>query len=86
LYDYYLLKKRIVCYFLKEKGNKAYKKRDFEAAISHYQKATELDPNNCIYYSNLAGFIFTLVVLFCFIVYDLSGSVLKNIFRGPSFF
>ncbi|XP_063931410.1 stress-induced-phosphoprotein 1-like isoform X2 [Zophobas morio] len=42
----------------KEKGNKAYKKRDFEAAISHYQKATELDPNNCIYYSNLAAVYF----------------------------
>ena len=39
----------------KEKGNSAYKSKDFEAALEHYQKAIDLDPNNITYYNNRAG-------------------------------
>ena len=39
----------------KTKGNEAYKKKDFEAAIEHYDKAIELDPTNITFYTNKAG-------------------------------
>ena len=39
----------------KEKGNTAYKKRNFESAIEHYEKAIELDPTNMTYLTNLAA-------------------------------
>jgi tetratricopeptide (TPR) repeat protein len=39
----------------KNKGNEAYKKKDFETALSHYNKAIELDPTNITYYTNKAG-------------------------------
>lgn len=39
----------------KELGNAAYKQRDFEEAIRHYDKAIELDPNNIVFYNNKAG-------------------------------
>ena len=39
----------------KELGNKAYNKRDFTKALSHYEKAFKLDPNNMVYLSNKAG-------------------------------
>ena len=39
----------------KDKGNEAYKKKDFETALNHYNKASELDPNNMTYYTNRAG-------------------------------
>lgn len=39
----------------KEKGNAAYKKKDFAAALEHYEKATQLDPTNITFYSNRAG-------------------------------
>ncbi|CAF1356875.1 unnamed protein product [Rotaria sordida] len=42
----------------KEKGNEAYKKKDFETALNYYNKATELDPNNMIYYTNRAAVYF----------------------------
>jgi stress-induced-phosphoprotein 1 len=54
----------------KEKGNEAYKKKDFEAALNHYNKATELDPINMSYYTNRAGlfrlfsFVFNSFVFF----------------------
>lgn len=34
-------------------GNDAYKKRDFATAITHYNKAIELEPHNLVYRSNL---------------------------------
>lgn len=39
----------------KEKGNAAYKKREFEAALQHYDKALELDPTNITFLTNKAG-------------------------------
>jgi len=39
----------------KELGNQAYKKKDFDTAITHYKKAFELDPDNMTYLTNLAG-------------------------------
>nr|CAX71175.1 putative Stress-induced-phosphoprotein 1 [Schistosoma japonicum] len=39
----------------KEKGNAAYKKKDFETAIAHYDKAIELDPTCITYYTNKAA-------------------------------
>lgn len=45
---------------LKEKalGNDAYKKKDFETALKHYNKAIELDPTDITYYNNIAGMYF----------------------------
>lgn len=37
----------------KNLGNEAYKKRDFGAAIAHYNKAIELEPQNLVFRSNL---------------------------------
>ncbi len=39
----------------KEAGNEFYKKKEFETAMSHYDKAIELDPINITYYTNKAG-------------------------------
>lgn len=39
----------------KEKGNAAYKKREFTTALEHYDKAIELDPTNVTFLTNKAG-------------------------------
>lgn len=39
----------------KNRGNDEYKKKNFDQAIIHYQKAIELDANEPIYYNNLAA-------------------------------
>ncbi|GFS29347.1 stress-inducible protein [Actinidia rufa] len=39
----------------KEKGNAAYKKKDFEAAIQHYTKAIELDDKDISFLTNRAA-------------------------------
>lgn len=39
----------------KEAGNEAYKKKDFDKALLHYDKAVELDPTNATYLTNKAG-------------------------------
>lgn len=39
----------------KQQGNDAYKKKSFEQAIGHYQKAIELDPTDIVFYNNLAA-------------------------------
>ncbi|CAK9301983.1 unnamed protein product [Gordionus sp. m RMFG-2023] len=45
---------------LKEKdlGNEAYKNKNFEMAINHYDKAIELDPKNIIFLTNKAAVYF----------------------------
>lgn len=42
----------------KDLGNASYKKRDFEAAIEHYDKAIELYPEDITYYTNKAAVYF----------------------------
>lgn len=39
----------------KNKGNEAYKKKDFETAINFYTSAIQLNPNNIIYLNNRAA-------------------------------
>ena len=39
----------------KELGNEAYKKKEFERALVHYNKAVELDPTDITYLNNIAG-------------------------------
>lgn len=39
----------------KEKGNAAYKKKDFVTALAHYDIAIELDPTNFTFVTNKAG-------------------------------
>lgn len=39
----------------KQLGNDAYKRKDFDVAIQHYQKAIELEPKNLLFRSNLAA-------------------------------
>lgn len=43
----------------KELGNQAYKKREFETALSHYDKAYELDNTNITFLTNKAGKVYT---------------------------
>lgn len=45
---------------LKEKqlGNEAYKKKSFEEALEHYNKAVELDPTEIVYLLNIAAVYF----------------------------
>ena len=43
---------------LKQKGNDAYKKRDFPNALANYGKAIEMDPNEITYYLNTAAVYF----------------------------
>uniref|UniRef100_A0A2P2HXJ6 Stress-induced-phosphoprotein 1 n=1 Tax=Hirondellea gigas TaxID=1518452 RepID=A0A2P2HXJ6_9CRUS len=39
----------------KEKGNAAYKKKDFATATTHYEKAIEIDPTDMTFLNNLAA-------------------------------
>ncbi len=39
----------------KDLGNDAYKKKDFDTALKHYQKAAELCPTVITYLTNQAG-------------------------------
>jgi stress-induced-phosphoprotein 1 len=40
---------------LKEKGNAAYKQRNFEEALNYYNQAIELNPKNMLLLTNKAG-------------------------------
>ncbi|XP_001603429.1 stress-induced-phosphoprotein 1 [Nasonia vitripennis] len=42
----------------KNLGNAAYKKKDFEEALKHYNKAVEIDPTDITYYLNIAAVYF----------------------------
>lgn len=42
----------------KEAGNAAYKKKDFDLALTHYNKAIEHDPTDITFYSNIAAVYF----------------------------
>lgn len=42
----------------KQLGNEAYKKKNFEKALQHYNKAVELDPTEIIYLLNIAAVYF----------------------------
>ncbi|KAL5008875.1 hypothetical protein ScPMuIL_014456 [Solemya velum] len=42
----------------KEKGNAAYRKKEFEEALSHYQSAIDLDPTNLTFRTNKAAVYF----------------------------
>ncbi|TGZ53684.1 stress-induced-phosphoprotein 1 [Temnothorax longispinosus] len=42
----------------KKLGNEAYKKRSFEEALQHYDKAVELDPTEIVYLLNIAAVYF----------------------------
>jgi tetratricopeptide (TPR) repeat protein len=42
----------------KNKGNDAYKKKNFEEALTHYNKAVELDPTEITYHLNIAAVYF----------------------------
>jgi len=42
----------------KEKGNAAYKKKNFEAALEHYNKASQLDSTDMTYLTNIAAVYF----------------------------
>lgn len=42
----------------KEQGNEAYKKREFDKALQHYNKAVELDPTDMTYLTNIAAVYF----------------------------
>jgi len=42
----------------KDLGNAAYKKKDFETALKHYNKAVELDPTNIVFRNNRAAVYF----------------------------
>lgn len=42
----------------KDLGNKAYKAKNFEEAISHYDRAIELSPDDLTYYTNKAAVFF----------------------------
>lgn len=39
----------------KQKGNVAYKKKDFETALACYDRAIELDPEDITFLTNKAG-------------------------------
>lgn len=39
----------------KELGNAAYKKKDFDEALIHYDRAIELDPSDITFLTNKAG-------------------------------
>ena len=52
----------------KELGNEAYKVKNFEQALAHYDKAIELDPTNMTYLTNKAGFTI-------FYLYEIKGDL-----------
>lgn len=62
----------------KEKGNAAYKKKDFETALTHYSAAIDLDPANITFRNNRAGTKLNHEVL----KYDLMHDGIEAVFTG----
>lgn len=50
----------------KDLGNTAYKKKDFETAMKHYNKAVDLDSTNIIFRNNKAGGPFSVIFTLCY--------------------
>jgi len=44
----------------KDKGNEAFQKGDYARAIEHYTYATEMDPNNAVFYTNRSNCYFVM--------------------------
>lgn len=42
----------------KDQGNEFYKKKDFDNALKHYQKAIDSDPTDITFYTNMAAVYF----------------------------
>lgn len=63
---------------LKEKdlGNAAYKNKDFENALKHYDQALQHDPTNMTYMSNQAGLY---AQTYWFLMYSHLNKLFKNI-------
>ncbi|XP_055386013.1 stress-induced-phosphoprotein 1 [Condylostylus longicornis] len=51
-------KKKLEAKNAKEAGNAAYKKKDFENALIHYNKALEIDPTDITFHNNIAAVYF----------------------------
>ena len=58
----------------KEKGNAAYKQKDFATALQHYDKAIELDPANMTFLTNKAGMLMRLWGVWLTCVYVIYSS------------
>ena len=43
---------------IKKEANELFKAKDYEAAVSKYREAFELDPNNMVYLSNIGAVYF----------------------------
>ena len=75
---------------LKQLGNDAFKKKDFDIALKNYEKAIELEPNEITYYSNIAAVYFEMknfdkCIKFCSKACKIgqeNGAKSKFIFKG----
>ena len=57
----------------KELGNKAYKAKQFDTAIKHYDEAIALDPTDITFYNNKGGLCTDFIVPSCYFGSDLSS-------------
>lgn len=66
-------------------GNEAYKKKEFETALLHYNKAVELDPTDITYLNNIAGI--APYAFFCFLLscFGMPCSTLYHLFPAVYF-
>ena len=59
----------------KELGNKAYKAKQFDTAIKHYDEAIALDPTDITFYNNKGGLCTDFIVPSCYFGSDLHLTV-----------